>query len=52
MLTLPPGMQLYVATTRGDGRKGIDGLASVVRHAFGADPLAGAMFYKRLDRGR
>lgn len=55
MLTLPPGVQLYVATMLVDGRKGIDGLANVVRHAFGADPLSGAMFVffsKRRDRVR
>jgi len=55
MLTLPPGTRMYVATVPVDGRKGIDGLANVVRHAFGADPLSGAMFVffsKRRDRVR
>ncbi len=31
MLTLPPGVRVFVATERIDGRKGIDGLA------FGSD---------------
>ena len=55
MLTLPPGVRLYLATVPVDGRKGIDGLSNVVRHAFGADPLSGSMFVffsKRRDRVR
>lgn len=46
---------MYLATAPVDGRKGIDGLANVVRHAFGSDPLSGAMFVffsKRRDRVR
>ena len=27
MLTLPPGVRVFVATERVDGRKGIDGLS-------------------------
>ncbi|MCB9661864.1 MAG: IS66 family insertion sequence element accessory protein TnpB [Sandaracinaceae bacterium] len=38
------GVRLYLATVPVDGRKGIDGLSNVVRHAFGADPLSGSMF--------
>lgn len=55
MLTLPPGVIVYVATGRVDGRKGIDGLANVVRGVFGEDPLSGTMyvfFSKRGDRVR
>lgn len=55
MLTLPPGVCLFVATARVDGRKGIDGLAAIVRSQFAEDPLSGAMyvfFTRRADRVR
>lgn len=55
MLTLPPGARVYVATARVDGRKGIDGLAAVVRSQFAEDPLSGTMFVffsRRADRVR
>ena len=44
MLTLPPGIQVFVATERTDGRKGIDGLAAFVRSQFAEDPLSGSMY--------
>ena len=31
MLTLPPGARVFVAIARVDGRKGIDGLLTLVR---------------------
>lgn len=55
MLTLPPGVRVFVATARVDGRKGIDGLSSLVRSHFAQDPLSGAMyvfFSRRGDRVR
>lgn len=55
MLTLPPGVRLFVATERIDGRKGIDGLAALVRSQLGEDPLSGSMyvfFTRRADRVR
>jgi transposase len=55
MLTLPPGISVLVATARIDGRKGIDGLAAVVRSQFAEDPLSGSMyvfFTRRADRVR
>ena len=55
MLTLPPGLRIYLATARVDGRKGIDGLANMVRCHFGRDPLQGdvfAFFSRRADRVR
>lgn len=55
MLSLPPGARVFVATARVDGRKGIDGLASLVRSQFAADPLDGTMyvfFSRRGDRVR
>jgi len=44
MLTLPPGVKVFVATARVDGRKGIDGLSTLVRSEFAQDPLSGSMF--------
>jgi transposase len=55
MLTLPPGTRIFVATSRVDGRKGIDGLAALVRGQFVQDPLSGSMFVffsRRADRVR
>lgn len=55
MLTLPPGARVFVATGRVDGRKGIDGLSTLVRSQFAEDPLSGSMyvfFSKRADRVR
>jgi len=55
MLTLPPGVRVFVATARVDGRKGIDGLSAIVRSQFGEDPLSGSMyvfFSRRADRVR
>ena len=46
---------MLVATARVDGRKGIDGLAAIVRSQFAEDPLSGAMyvfFTRRGDRVR
>lgn len=44
MLTLPPGLRVFVATSRVDGRKGIDGLSILVRSQLSEDPLSGSMF--------
>lgn len=55
MLTLPPSTRIFVATTRVDGRKGIDGLSALVRVQFAADPLSGHLFVffaRRADRVR
>lgn len=55
MLTLPPGVRVFVATGRVDGRKGIDGLSVLVRSQFAEDPLSGTMFVffsRRADRVR
>lgn len=55
MLTLPPGARVFVATARVDGRKGIDGLAALVRSHFAEDPLSGStyiFFSRRGDRVR
>ena len=55
MLSLPPTVRVYVATQPVDGRKGIDGLAALVRTGLGHDPLSGALFVffsRRMDRAR
>jgi transposase len=55
VLTLPPGVRVFVATARVDGRKGIDGLSNVVRSHLSEDPLSGSMFVffsRRADRVR
>ena len=55
MLTLPPGVRVFVATERVDGRKGMDGLSVLVRSRFAEDPLSGTLFVffsRRADRVR
>lgn len=55
MLTLPPGARVFLATSRVDGRKGVDGLAALVRAQFQQDPLSGSLFVffsRRADRVR
>jgi hypothetical protein len=55
MLTLPPGVRVFVATARVDGRKGIDGLSALVRTQWAENPLSGSMyvfFSRRADRVR
>jgi len=55
MLTLPPGVRVFVATARVDGRKGMDGLSALLRSQFAEDPLSGRMyvfFSRRANRVR
>lgn len=52
MLMLPPGARVLLATSRVDGRKGINGLSALVRSQFLMDPLSGMLFVfftKRAD---
>ena len=42
---------IYVAVEPQDGRKGIDGLAGVVRTALGRDPASGDLFVFKNRRG-
>lgn len=51
MLSLPPSVRVFLATGAVDGRLGIDGLAALVRDAFGLDPLSGHLFVFRNRRG-
>ena len=55
MLSLPPGVRLFVATQPVDDRKGADSLMVIVRDVFGYDPLSGHLFIlfsMRRDRVR
>ena len=55
MLTLPPGAEVFLATGRVDGRKGINGLSALVRSQFAQDPLSGRLFVfftRRADQVR
>jgi transposase len=44
MLTLPPSVQLYVATQPVDARKGFDGLSLYVQSVLQLSPLSGHLF--------
>jgi len=53
MLSVPPGVSIFLRTAPTDLRKGFDGLSGIVRSAFGADPLDGSLFLfinRRRDR--
>lgn len=53
MLTLPPSVQIYLAVEPTDMRKGIDGLAAIVRHQWRRDVFSGHLFVflgRRADR--
>jgi transposase len=44
VLTLPPSVKIWCATTPTDLRRGPDGLSGLVRSQFHADPLSGHLF--------
>ena len=44
MLTLPPSVKIWCATTPTDLRRGPDGLSALVRSQLHADPLSGHLF--------
>ena len=44
MLTLPPSVQIYLATEPVDLRRGHDGLVALVRNQWRLDPFAGHLF--------
>ncbi len=44
MLTLPPSVKIYVATSPVDARKSFDGLSAMVDSEFGLDSLSGHVF--------
>lgn len=51
MLTLPPGLRIFVALDPVDMRKSFDGLAAIVEHQLGLDPLAGHLVLFTNRRG-
>ena len=51
MLTLGTTGTIYVAVDPQDGRKGVDGLAGVVRTVLGRDPASGDLFVFKNRRG-
>lgn len=44
MLTLPTNVKLFLADRAVDFRKGFDGLAAIVEHLFGLEPVSGHVF--------
>jgi transposase len=53
MIALPSGVRVLIATRPVDFRKGMDGLAALVKEHLGADPFCGTIFVfraKRADR--
>lgn len=50
MIQLTPQLRILVATEPVDFRKGIDGLARLVKDALGSDPFSGAVFVFRNRR--
>jgi transposase len=53
MIGLPSGVRVLIATGPVDFRKGMDGLAALVREALSEDPFSGTIFVfraKRADR--
>ena len=51
MLTLPLGVRIFVALDPVDMRKSFDGLAALVQHRLGLDPLSGNLVLFRNKRG-
>ena len=50
MIALPAGVRVLMATRPVDFRKGMDGLAALVKEQLRADPYAGAIFVFRARR--
>ena len=51
MLTLPQGIKVFVYTESTDMRRQLNGLAVLVREAFGREPQGGDLFVFRGRRG-
>ena len=51
MLTITPGLKVYLACRPVDMRRGFDGLAADVAQMLRADPYSGAVFVFRSRRG-
>jgi len=55
MLSFPPSVRVFIARQPVDGRKGADGLVTLIRSVFAQDPLDGHLhvfFSRRVDRVR
>lgn len=55
ILNLPPSVRLFVCAEPTDMRKSFDGLAALVEHGLGHDPLSGHLFCffnRRADRAK
>jgi len=50
VIAVPPGVRILLAARPVDFRKGMDGLAALVRQALRADPFAGDVFIFRARR--
>ena len=50
MIAIPNGMRVLIATRPVDFRKGMDGLAAVVKEHLRVDPFSGAIFVFRAKR--
>ena len=50
MIALPGGVRVLIATRPVDFRKGMDGLAALVKEQLRADPYSGAIFVFRARR--
>lgn len=44
MLSLRPGVRIFISTEPVDLRKGFDGLSAIIEHQWGADPFSGDLF--------
>ena len=51
MLTVPPGMRVWLASGHTDMRRGMNGLAAQVQQSLGRDPHEGDLFVFRGRRG-
>lgn len=51
MIQITPHMRIMLAVEPADFRKGIDGLAGIVKRALQADPFDGTLFLFRNKRG-
>lgn len=51
MLTLPPGVRIYVSVQPVDLRKSFDGLAALTREILKQDPVSGHLFVFRNREG-
>lgn len=51
MITFPPTVRIFLASSPADMRRGFDGLAALTTSVIGLDPLSGHLFVFRNRRG-